>query len=148
MHCSAPERVSIKSSGYLDRGRESQLRVGNLEKRLLQLALGLTIVGTILTWIFFGTREGLSFLAGALLAAGDLAWLRASLGGVFSRDPKRAKPQVLAGFFLRLLLIPLCLYVMIRFLFLNLLAAVAGFAIFLCSVFVEGILEAFGSSPR
>jgi len=35
---------------------------------------------------------------------------------------------------------------MIRFLFLDLLAAVAGFAVFLCSVFVEGILEAFGSS--
>ena len=127
---------------------ESHLRVGSLEKRLLQLGLGLTLVGTIVTWTLFGGRAGLSFLAGALLAAGDLAWLRASIGTVFSRDPKRPKSQVLAGFFLRLLLIPLCLYVMIRFLFLNLLAAVAGFAIFLCSVFVEGILEAFGSSPR
>jgi len=122
--------------------------VDSLEKRLLQLGLGLALVGTILTWVLFGGGAGLSFLAGALLAAGDLAWLRTSIGLVLSREPKGAKSKVLAGFFLRLLLIPLCLYVMIRFLFLNLLAAVAGFAVFLCSVFVEGILEAFGSSPR
>jgi len=36
---------------------------------------------------------------------------------------------------------------MIRFLFVDVIAAVAGFAVFICSVFIEGILEAFGSSP-
>jgi hypothetical protein len=56
--------------------------------------------------------------------------------------------RVLAGFICRLLLIPLCLYAMMRFLFLDVIAAVAGFALFVCSVFVEGILEAFGSSPK
>lgn len=77
-----------------------------------------------------------------------MIWLRSTIHAIFAGDPKRSKIQVLAGFFLRLLLIPLCLYVMIRFLFLDILAAVAGFAVFVCSVFVEGVLEAFGSSPK
>ena len=118
----------------------------SLEKRLLQLGLGLALVGTILTWVLFGGGAGLSFLAGALLAAGDLAWLRTSIGLVLSREPKGAKSKVLAGFFLRLLLIPLCLYVMMRLLSFGIIAATAGFAVFSCGIFLEGILEAFKSS--
>jgi hypothetical protein len=97
--------------------------------------------------VLFGGGAGLSFLAGALLAAGDLAWLRTSIGLVLSREPKGAKSKVLAGFFLRLLLIPLCLYVMIRFLFFSPAAAVLGFAITHCSIFVEGLLEALNCGP-
>ena len=63
-------------------------------------------------------------------------------------DQKSSKRRILAGYFLRLLLIPLCLYAMIRFLFLGVLAAVAGFAVFNCSIFVEGVLEAFKSSSK
>lgn len=120
----------------------------SLERRLLWLGIWLAVGGTILVWIIFGLRAGLSFAAGAALGGGDLSWLRSSILAILSGDLKRSKSQVLAGFFLRLLLIPLCLYVMIRFLFLDILAAVAGFAVFICSVFVEGVLEAFGSSPK
>ena len=101
-----------------------------------------------MAWAGFGGRIGLSFLAGGALAGGHIIWLRSTIGAVFARDPERSKIKILAGFFLRLLLIPLCLYVMIRFLFLDIIAAVAGFAVFVCSVFAEGVLEAFGSSPK
>jgi hypothetical protein len=37
---------------------------------------------------------------------------------------------------------------MIRFLFLSIPAAVAGFALFNCSIFVEGILEALKGSSK
>jgi hypothetical protein len=37
---------------------------------------------------------------------------------------------------------------MIRFLFLGIIAAVAGFALFNCSIFVEGIREALKGNPR
>ena len=122
--------------------------MGSLERRLLWLGIWLAAGGTILVWIIFGLRAGLSFAAGAALGGGDISWLRSSLLVILSGDLKRSKSQVLAGFFLRLLLIPLCLYAMIRFLFLDIIAAVAGFAVFICSVFVEGVLEAFGSSPK
>ncbi len=119
-----------------------------LEQRLFRLNCGIALAGCLLVWMFSGMRAGLSFAAGAALGGGNLSWLRTTLAAVFSGDLKRAKSKVLGGFFLRLLLIPLCLYVMIRFLFLDILAAVAGFAVFICSVFVEGVLEAFGSSPK
>ncbi len=122
--------------------------MGSLERRLFWLGIWLAAGGTVLVWVIFGLRAGLSFAAGAALGGGDISWLRSSILAMLSGDLKRSKSQMLAGFFLRLLLIPLCLYVMIRFLFLDILAAVAGFAVFLCSVFVEGVLEAFGSSPK
>lgn len=123
-------------------------RMGSLESRLLWLSLGLTAVGSLLAWWGFGGRAALSLLAGGALAGADLFWLRSALGSAFSGDPKRSKLQVLMGYVLRLLLIPLCLYAMIRFLFLDTIAAVAGFGVFVCSVFVEGVLEAFGISPK
>jgi hypothetical protein len=119
-----------------------------LEKRLLWIGLALTAAGSLLAWAVFGLRSGLSFAAGAALGGGDLTWLRSSIGAIFAGDLKRSKFQVLAGFIFRLLLIPLCLYVMIRFLFLDIFAAVTGFAVFVCSVFVEGVLEAIDSSPK
>jgi hypothetical protein len=122
--------------------------MGDLERRLLWIGLSLTAGGSLLAWIAFGVRSGLSFAAGAVLAGVDLTWLRSSIGAIFARDLKGSKFQVLAGFFFRLLLIPLCLYVMIRFLFLDIFAAVTGFVVFICSVFIEGVLEAINSSPK
>jgi hypothetical protein len=122
--------------------------MNDLEKRLLRIGLGLAAAGVVLTSLLFDMHAGLSFGAGAALGAADLSWLRSSVGTIFAGSLKHSQSKVLAGFFLRLLLIPLGLYVMIRFLFLNIIAAVAGFAVFLCSVFVEGVLEAFGSNPK
>ncbi len=119
-----------------------------LERRLFWLGVGLTAAGGLAAWFFFGGNAGWSFLAGGALAGGNVLWLRYSIDGLLLRDPKRSKIQVLGGFFLRLMLIPLCLYAMIRFLFLDIIAAVAGFAVLVCSVFIEGILEAFGRSPK
>jgi hypothetical protein len=124
------------------------IRTSGVEKRLLWIGILLIAAGGLLSWTCFGGRAGVSFVAGGALAGGHMIWLRSTIHAIFAGDPKRSKIQVLAGFFLRLLLIPLCLYVMIRFLFLDILAAVAGFAVFVCSVFVEGVLEAFGSSPK
>ncbi len=123
-------------------------RSSALERRMLWLSLLLTAAGTLITALLFGVRQGVSFLARGMLAGMNLAWLRSSVGHIFSGETDRSKVRVLAGFFLRLLLIPLCLYVMIRFLFLGILAAIAGFTVFLGSVLIEGILEAFGSSPE
>jgi hypothetical protein len=122
--------------------------MAGIELRLFRISLGIALAGCVLVWLAMGMRSGLSFAAGSALGGVNLSWLRHTLAAIFSDDLKRAKFKVLGGFFLRLLLIPLCLYVMIRFLFLDVVAAVAGFAVFICSVFVEGVLEAFGSHPK
>jgi hypothetical protein len=124
------------------------MRNSSLERRLFWLGVGLAATGTLAAWVFFGSNAGWSFMAGSALAGGNMLWLRSSIGSLLLRDPKRSKIQVLGGYFLRLMLIPLCLYVMIRFLFLNVIAAVAGLAVLVCSVFIEGILEAFSRSPK
>jgi hypothetical protein len=122
--------------------------MANPERRILFLSLWLAAAGALLGWMIFGLRAGLSFLAGAALAGGNLLWLRSSIYAAFSRGAERAKTRVLAGYLLRLLLSPLSLYVMIRFLFLDVLAAAAGVSVFVCSLFIEGVLEAFGNSPK
>ena len=118
------------------------------ERRLLLLGICLTVAGSLLSLLFWGWVVSLSFAAGGLLGGGNLVWLRASISSIVFHDPDRSRTRVLAGFFLRLLLIPLSLYVMIRFLFMDILAAVAGLTVFVCSVFIEGVLEAFGRSPK
>ncbi len=117
-----------------------------VEKRIFVLGGLIVAAGSAAVWFVFGGVTGISFLAGGVLAALNLAWLRQTIRALTLSDPKISKRRVLAGFFLRLLLIPLCLYAMIRFLFWSILAAVAGFALFHCSVFLEGILEALDRS--
>jgi hypothetical protein len=118
-----------------------------LERRIFWLGGWLVAAGSIVTWLLFGRITAISLLVGGLLAALNLAWLRQTVNAITLNGQKTSKRHVLAGFFLRLLLIPLCLYAMIRFLFWSVSAAVAGFVLFHCSIFLEAILEALGRSP-
>ena len=120
----------------------------NLERRIFWIGTWLVVAGSLLAWVLFGFLNGASFLAGGVLAGVNLWLLRLAINAAVLNDQKRSKRRILAGYFLRLLLIPLCLYVMIRFLFLGVLAAVGGFAVFNCSIFIEGVLEARRGSPK
>ena len=119
-----------------------------IQRRLFRLGIWLVLLATLPTWFFFGLRVGISFVAGGALAALNFAWFDRVAGILVTIDPKASKRRMLTGFFLRLLLLPLGLYVMIRFLFLSVPAAVAGLTVFYCSVFVEGILEAFETTSK
>jgi ATP synthase I chain len=119
-----------------------------IERRLAWIGIGLVLAGSVVTAVRFGLLTGASFLAGGALAAVNLAWLRQIVSGFAFSDPKTSRRRLLAGYIVRLVLIPLGLYAMIRFFSLSIPAAVAGFAVFNCSVFVEGVLEAFGYRPR
>ena len=123
-------------------------RMKRLERRIFLIGLWLVAAGSVVTAILYDVPHGASLLAGGTIAALSLLWLRQAVDAIIFYDPKRSKRRILGGFFLRLLLIPLCLYAMMRFLFLSIPAAVAGFALFNCSVLVEGILEAFEGSPK
>jgi hypothetical protein len=124
------------------------LDLKRIERRLAWIGVALVLTGTLVTALRFGILTGVSFFAGGALAAGNLSWLRQTVTGIVFSDPQRSKRRLLLGYIMRLMLIPLILYAMIRFLSVSIPAAVAGFAVFNCSVFVEGVLEAFGYRPR
>ena len=124
------------------------LDLKRIERRLEWIGVGLVVTGTLVTALRFGILTGISFFAGGALAAGNLSWLRQTVTGIVFSEPQKSKRRILAGYIMRLMLIPITLYAMIRFLSLSIPAAVAGFAVFYCSVFVEGVLEAFGYRPR
>ena len=119
-----------------------------LELRLLKIASWLVAGGTALTGFFFGMRQAASFACGGVLAGISVFSLRALMSSMVLQDRKASKRRALAGFVLRLLLIPLGLYAMIRFLFLSPIAIIAGFSLFYLAVPVEGLLEAIGSKPE
>lgn len=117
-----------------------------LEQRIFRIGALMVAAGTILCGLVFGVRQGVSFFAGGALSAISLAWLRHTVNALSFTDRQASVIRVVGSFILRLVLIPLCLYAIIRFLYLGIIAAVAGFAIFNCSVFVEGLYEAFRKS--
>jgi hypothetical protein len=120
----------------------------SIEQRIFWIGAGLVAAASLFVGATFGLRSAASFFSGAALGIFNLLWLRQSVNALAFDNPKRAKRFALAGFFLRLLLIPLTLYAMLRFLFVSIPAAVAGFAVFNCSIFVEGILEAFETRSK
>lgn len=119
-----------------------------VEKRIFVIGTGLSLGGSLLVSLLLGGRQGISFAAGCLLAALNLAWLRRTVGAMMVLHPGRSRLRILVEFLLRLLLIPLCLYAMIRLLFLGAIAATAGFALFYSGVLIEGVLQASRRKPR
>jgi len=122
--------------------------MGEIERRLFRFGLILVALGSVGAGVLGGARGVLSLVAGGVLAAGGLYWLRGTVGSILFTDRKASRTRVLTGFLLRVLLLPLALYVMIRFLFLNIPATVAGFALFYGGILVEGVLETLSRSPR
>jgi MFS family permease len=119
-----------------------------IERRIFIIGAWLVLGGTLLALILFGWRYGFGFLAGGALAALSLAWLRKSVDALLFKPRRKAETRAVVGFILRLLLIPMGLYAIIRFLYGGIIAAVAGFAIFNFSVFIEGVYEALKSSGK
>jgi len=124
-------------------GDAALIRAGNLESRIFWIGGVLVAGGGLFTALVFGPRYGASFIAGGLLSAANLALLRRTVNSALLHGPRRSSWRIVCGYTLRLLLIPLCLYAMMRLFFFGILAAIAGFAVFSCSVFIEGISEAF-----
>ena len=107
----------------------------------------LVAIGTILTALIFGYAHAACFLAGGLLSAVNMLMLRRSINTALSRA---ANPRLrtAGSYLLRLLLIPLCLYAIMRLFFFGIIAAIAGFAVFGCGIFLEGVFEVFKGSSR
>jgi hypothetical protein len=124
------------------------IRVENIEGRIFLIGGTLVALGTLVAGICFGPRYAASFVAGGLLSAGNLAWLRRTVNSALRRGASTSNWRVITGYILRLLLIPLCLYAIMQLFFFGIIAAIAGFVVFSCSVFVEGIFEAFKSGAK
>ena len=118
------------------------IRSESFESRSFRMGGILVCTGTILATLIFGLRYGICFFAGGLLSALNLSMLSHSIIMALSRS---ANPQFRSAgsYVLRLLLIPLGIYAIMRLFFSGVIAAIAGFAAFGCGIFIEGVLEAF-----
>lgn len=124
------------------------MRADEIELRIFGIGACLVILGALLTAVVFGLRQGASFLAGGILAAANLAALRHTINAAVLRPKGRSRLRPAVVHILRLVLIPLCLYAMMRFLSWGIIAATAGFAAFSCGIFVEGLWEAFRGGAK
>jgi hypothetical protein len=122
--------------------------MNDVERRLFRTGTWLIAAGAVVTFVFFGAVRGFSFIAGGLLALLSLAWLRQTVGVIVFTERGRSVSRVIAGYLLRLVLIPLSFYAMVKFLSLSIVAAVAGFAVFNASILAEGLYEALKSSSK
>ena len=118
-----------------------------IEQRLFRIGLILTGVASAIGWVWAGFEAAVSCVAGGALAAISMHWLSRTVSAVVSARPKASRRSILVGYVLRLMLIPLCLYAMLRLHFLSIPAVVGGFAAFTFAALIEGILEAAGRRP-
>ena len=124
------------------------IEANDIELRIFRAGVCLVAAGSVLTGLVYDFRQGVSFLAGGLLSAANLGMLRHTVNTTLLRRSGGFTLRVVGGYVLRVVLIPLCLYAMMRFLFLGIIAATAGFAAFSCGIFLEGIFEAFKSGSK
>ena len=117
------------------------------ESRAFRTGGILVTAGTLLTVPIFGFAHAACFLAGGLLSAVNMLMLRRSINSTLSRG-SNSRLRSVSSYILRLLLIPLCLYAIMRLFFFGIIAAIAGFVVFGCGIFLEGVLEAFKGSSR
>jgi hypothetical protein len=117
------------------------------ESRAFRAGGVLVLAGSVLTGLIFGLAHGICFLAGGMLAALNMTMLRNSINSALSRS-SNPKFRTVGAYILRLLLIPLCLYAILRLFFWGIIAAIAGFAVFGCGIFLEGVLEVFRGNSR
>jgi hypothetical protein len=120
---------------------------GAFESRAFRAGGILVLAGTVLTGLAFGLAHAVCFLSGGMLAALNITMLRHSINSALSRSAN-PKFRTVGSYILRLLLIPVCLYAILQLFFWGIIAATAGFAVFGCGIFLEGILETFRGKPR
>ena len=118
------------------------------ERRVFRIGAWLVAGGSIGTSLIFGLKYGVSFLAGGLLSAVNLRLLIRTINAALARSSRISSIRITAGYILRLLLIPLCLYAIMHFFFRGIIAATAGFVVFSSGILIEGIFEAAKSSPK
>jgi hypothetical protein len=118
------------------------------ERKVFWIGMWMVVAGTIVTALIFGLKYGVSFLLGGLLSAVNLKWLIRTINAALARSSRVSSIRITAGYILRLLLIPLCLYAIMHFFFPGIIAATAGFVVFSSGFLIEGIFEAVKSGDR
>ncbi len=104
----------------------------------------MTGLAALFCWAFAGFRAGVSCGIGGVLAAASLGWLSRTIRAALAPQETPPIRRFLVVYVLRLMLIPLGLYAMLRLHFFSLPAALVGLAAFHMAVLVEGICQAIG----
>ena len=118
------------------------------ERKAFWIGTWMVAAGTVVAAAVFGLKYGVAFLMGGLLSAINLKLLVRTVNAALARSKRISSIRITAGYILRLLLIPLCLYAIMHFFLAGIIAATAGFVVFSSGFLIEGILEAVKSGER
>ena len=118
------------------------------ERQVFRIGAWLVAAGSVATGLIFGLKYGISFFAGGFLSAVNLRLLIRTINAALARSSSISSIRITAGYIVRLLLIPLCLYAIMHFFFPGIIAATAGFVVFSSGILIEGIFEAAKSGPK
>lgn len=116
------------------------------ERRIEYFTIGIGVAGTITAFIFWSARNGIGVAAGAALAWLNYRWLRQGVGTMTRLAVGQAgaeKVRVPGGTYLKIVLRYILLiaaaYVILRYIKVNIVALLAGFAAIVVAVFAEMI---------
>jgi hypothetical protein len=97
-----------------------------LGRRVRRTALILIGGGFLLCLLFGGWGWALGYAIGGGIAASHLEFLRQGVTGTLATEPKKALPRLVGGSLLRLLGIGILLFLVLKFLPVNLIALACG----------------------
>ncbi len=106
---------------------------------ILRKAWALTLLLPLVGGLLGGWRFGVSVLLGALLMLLNIRWLTAGVDRVLGRPQPRSDALLAVKFLLRLALILMVLFAMIRFSFLSLTGALLGLSVFVLAGIAEAV---------
>jgi len=113
--------------------------------RLIGLMSFLAIAGTIVAWIGYRAPQGLSFLAGAIIAILNFHWLKRTVEAMGGRLPDKARSArgVVVRFLLRYVLIALAAYVILKSTTNSLYGFFAGLSAPVGAILIEAVYETY-----
>lgn len=108
-------------------------------KSIMAKAWALTVLLPLVGWVLADWRFALSVLVGALLMVLNIRWMTLGVDRLLGRPSPRSDASVVMLFWLRLVLIFIALFAMIRVSFLSPTGALLGLSVFVLAGMTEAV---------
>jgi len=110
-------------------------------KRIPKTTLIISLIFSIGSFILYSFVTSIIVLMGGLLSIFNFLWLKKSIIKLTTFDKKKALAQGIIFYFIRVLLIFICFFIIIKISLENLLGFVAGFFSIFLAILIEFIIN-------